>query len=307
MPLPERAQDLIQKYLDLAASESELAELEQMLAADAEVAIAFAEMARLHASLQGYFQKQYKMDQVAALLDATAAAKAPAVDQPTGTAAPATSGNSSIEQPLPRRTTFTPRYLGPVKPQRGIIARQLDAVVRHWKPVTVALLVLVIGTAVWIANNRSDDGLRLVSGRVTVAGRETRRIRANEEFEVANHEPAVIELLDGARIQLAAATRAAIVRDKDQIVVKLESGGGSFRVESGQPSFRVATRLGDVTTDAGKFSLDFITTLPEPVSPTAPMQVQLPRLVVAVAEGSVTVNRSGVMTTVAAGEERVFL
>ena len=83
MSLPERTQELIQKYLDLAASELELAELEQLLASDSEIAHAFAEMARLHANLQSHFRKQYKIDQVAALLDASDAPARPrAYDAP---------------------------------------------------------------------------------------------------------------------------------------------------------------------------------------------------------------------------------
>src|SRR5690349_6981533 len=72
MSTSDRNHELIQKYLDALASPAELAELEGLLAADPEVANAFAEAARLHAGLQDYFQKQYKMDQVASLLNAPA-------------------------------------------------------------------------------------------------------------------------------------------------------------------------------------------------------------------------------------------
>src|SRR4029077_14650623 len=66
MPLSDRSLELIQKYLEALASASELAELEGLLAADPEVANAFAEAARLEAGLHDYFGKQYKIQQVAA-------------------------------------------------------------------------------------------------------------------------------------------------------------------------------------------------------------------------------------------------
>jgi len=299
MSIPERAQELIQKYLDVPASESELAELEQLLATDAEVARAFAEMARLHANLQGYFLKQYKIDQVAALLNVPEA-PAPLVGQTHGTAGLPTQADNSVEQPSPQRSTFTPRYTALAKPRRRTI-------VRNWKSLAAVALVLVVGTTIWIAKNAGGNGLRLVAGRVMVAGHDVNRIPLNESFEVAGRGPAIIELAGGARIELAAATRCAIGRDNQLFVLKLESGGGDFRVQSDQPSLRVETLLGEVTTSGGRFSLDLITTLPEQVSSTATMSIQLPRLVVAVAQGAVTVKQAGISTTLSAGEERVFV
>jgi ferric-dicitrate binding protein FerR (iron transport regulator) len=87
--------------------------------------------------------------------------------------------------------------------------------------------------------------------------------------------------------------------------VQLESGGGDFNVQPDQPSFRVETDLGIVTTSGGQFSLEFMTTLPEHVSST--VSLQLPRLVVVVAQGSVTVEQTGRTTRLSAGEEHVFL
>ncbi len=70
MSLSERSQELIQKYLEALASEAEIAELEGLLATDPEFAAAFAAAARLEAGLHSYFRQQYKIDQVAALLNA---------------------------------------------------------------------------------------------------------------------------------------------------------------------------------------------------------------------------------------------
>jgi hypothetical protein len=305
MPIPDRSQELIQKYLDALASESELVELEQLLATDPEVAHAFAEMARLHANLQDYFRKQYKMDQVAALLNAPDPSQSTTGGQPSGEpVSPAKPGNS-IEPPSPLRSTFTPRYAGPLKSRRGEFARQLNTVVGKWKQIAVAVLILVMGAAIWSARNPGGERPRLISGRLAVAGRDITQIPENGLFDVVGQEAAVIELPRGARIELVAATRAAIRRQADQFVVELSSGGGDFRVQPDQPSLVVETELGVVTANAGQFSLDLVRTLPKHISST--VSIQLPRLVVVVAQGSVTVEHTGISTTLSAGQEHIFV
>jgi len=287
MPIPEHSHELIQKYLDALASELEIAELEQLLATDSEVAQAFAEMARLDANLQRFFEKQYKMDQVAALLNAPAPLPTPPIDLPT-----------------PPPSTFTPRYADPFPSRRGLFAGRL-AVIRSKKFIAIAVLLVVTGVALWTARDTGAGRPRLVSGHVAVGGRKVTRIPENGAFEVTGRDAAVIELPGGARIKLAAATRVAIGREKDQFVVKLSSGGGDFDLQPGQPSFRVETELGVVKTDGGRFSLELVTTLPAHVSPT--IAFPLPRLVVVVAQGSVTVKHEGMTTTLSAGEEHIFL
>jgi ferric-dicitrate binding protein FerR (iron transport regulator) len=166
------------------------------------------------------------------------------------------------------------------------------------------MMIMIAGIVLWSAKNSGGDRPRLISGRVTVAGRDVSQIPDNVIFDVAGRVAAVIELPGGARIELLAATRAAIRRDKEQVVVQLASGGGDFRVEPDQPSFRVETVLGVVTARDGQFSLDLVLTLPAQVSPTE--LFELPRLVVVVAQGSVTVQQTDIFTTLSAGQERVF-
>ena len=69
MPASDRVRELIQKSLEAIASDSELAELDRLLATEPKVADALAAAARLHASLTRHFGKQQKLDQVARLLD----------------------------------------------------------------------------------------------------------------------------------------------------------------------------------------------------------------------------------------------
>ena len=304
MPIPERSQELIQKYLDALASEAELCELERLLAADQEVAQAFAEMARLHANLQDYFRKQYKMEQVAALLNAPESTASPDANPPNGESNKATRSGASVE-PLPLRSTFTPRYQGPFESRRGAVAGQFQAIARKWKQIAVAALILMMCVTLWSLHQTDGGRPRLISGHLTVAGRNVSQVPESGEFEVAGQDTAVIQLPGGARIELVATTRAAMRRDADQFVVELASGGGEFIVRPDQPSYRVKTELGVVTTNDGRFSLNLVTALPAHVSST--VELRLPRLVVVVALGSVTVKHAGVSTTLSAGQEQVFV
>src|SRR5205809_494514 len=69
MPISDRDRELIQACLEGRISANDLTELEKSLVADAEVADAYAEGARLHAALERHFRKEYKIAQVANLLD----------------------------------------------------------------------------------------------------------------------------------------------------------------------------------------------------------------------------------------------
>ena len=273
-------QELIHRYLEGLSSAAELADLERLLAVDPAAADMFAESARLHAGLQGYFQRQYRMNQAGALLGG---------DLPPAQAA--TTGS-----------TFVPQFGGPRA------ARSADREPRtagRWKWIAAAVLLLAVGIAAWTSRDTGAARLRLVSGRVTAHGRELADIPPHVQFEVAGQEPAVIEFPDGTRMELAAATVAGFRREPQRFVLEVASGGGRFGVPPGGPVLRVETQLGAVTTAGGRFTLDLVTTPPPGISPTIPLP--LPRLAVVVADGSVTVEQAGVVTILAAGEQRVFV
>ncbi len=299
----ERSHDLIQKYLDSLASDAELLELESLLASDPEVAEAFADAARLSASLQEYFQKQYKIGQVAALLEApdSAAAAAPAERNGGG---PGLAG-APVVVPLPPGSAYVPIYAQLEKARRSRNAPRPTRPARRWASLIAIVLLLSMGIAVW--SLRSPDALqpRLISGRITAAGRLVKAIRADREFEVTGKEGAVIELPGGARIKLADAARVTLRREGNQTVVQLISGAGEFDVPADHPEVIVETTLGVVATIGGRFSVDLVTELPELFKLTKPPT--LPLLIVAVAKGSVTVERAGMKTELSAGEVQEFL
>ncbi len=316
MSIPDRSDELIQKYIEGLASKTELAELEGRLATDPEFAVAFADAARLEVSLHSFFQKQYKIDQVAALLNAPEPAPSPTDEQLAGRSGNASQSSMPTESSLPKGSLFIPRYRFPGLSRVGRTrnGRRPKAVAKRWKWIAAAVLLLATGMAFWTSRSAGDGRLRLISGRLTVAGRAMADLRENVLFEVVGSERALIELPGGARVELTPATRALIRRDPKQFVVRLDSGGGEFRVLPHQSGIRVETVLGVVTTAEtvlgvvttaeGQFTLDVVTTPSEQFSTTE--VIPLPRLVVAVALGSVILEQAGTVTTLSAGEERVF-
>ncbi len=308
MPLSVRSHELIQKYIEGLASETELAELEGLLANDPEFAVAFAEAARLEANLKAFFQKQYKIDQVAALLNAPEPAPPPTGEQPAAKSGDASPASMPTESSLPKGSLFVLQILGS-RACREWVAHEMAADPMPsrscWKWIAAAVLLLASGIAFWSSRSPEDQRLRLLSGRVTVAGREVAALSENVLFEVVGPERAVIQLPGGARIEFTRSTRALIRRDVNQSVVRLDSGGGEFRALPHQTGFRVETLLGVVTKADGRFTLDLVTTLPEQFSPTE--VIPLPRLTIVVAQGTVIFEHAGTTTTLSAGEERVFI
>jgi hypothetical protein len=290
---------LIQKYFEALASAAELAELEELLKSNPEVAAAFADAARLDAGLSRYFQRQYKIDQVSALLQE-------AESEPSSTVGPAQPGPAESRPsagpsggPAPGRSTFVPVYLH----QAETLRRRRSAMLRTAKRIAVLLLV-VTGVTMWLFRTHGTGPARLVSGQVQVAGREVAAIPLDQIFEVTGPEQAVIDLPGGGQMKLTQATRAIIERRPDRTVVILKSGGGQFNVSPGQLPARIETEIGAATVASGRFSIDLMTVRAIPASTTT--AVPLPNLTIAVAEGSVTFEQSGKVTVLSRGDAQVF-
>ncbi len=298
MSLSDRSQELIHKYLEALASESEIAELEGLLASDAEVAAEFAAAARLEAGLASYFRQQYKIDQVAALLNAPETPAAQVAE-----AAGASTGGSS-EPRLPHGSTFIPRHDRLAEARQAIFPTRSAPTARRWKTMAAAARFLAVGITTWISKHTAEEPLRLVSGRLIHAGAEVNSVPENSVFEVAGDESAVIELPGGAHIELAAATRGSIRRDRTGLIVNLGSGGEEFLIPAGASGFRIETKFGVVTTAGAKFSLTLVDAPPAHSSQAAGRA--LPSLTVAVVEGIVTLEQRGMSTRISAGEQRVF-
>lgn len=305
MDSSDRIHELIEKYLEALASPAEIAELEALLQAEPAAADTFAQAARLHAGLSRHFQRQYKIDQVAALLDEHTRAVVPAADssasnpaaQPDKNSAPARSTAAIVA-----RSTFVSRVSRSDRVTRSRYA-VLDRLLR-WRWLVAAMVLVVAGVAVWTARSAGSRGVRVVAGRVLIGGREAEVIPRGSAFEVAGAGAAIIELPGGVRFELAQATRASISRGADTVVVQLTSGGGVFDAPDGGPSLQVETVLGGVTAIASRFSMELVTAPREPMSSTEPLQ--FPYLSIAVAQGSVTLRRMGQTMTLRAGEPRFF-
>jgi hypothetical protein len=302
MPSSDRSRELIHKYLEALASPSEIVELEVLLSTDPEVAGTFAEAARLDGLLKNHFRKQQKIEQVAALLqnaEATSGVSGARVEMD------GERSGASAEPPRLTGSTFVRRFWEPTRPRRSPLARSLAVAARRWPWIAAALLLVTFAASIWVRQRPTNDSFQLVSGRVTVAGHDVPRVPEDTMFEVTGRSAAVLQFARGTRIELSAATRAALRPAPGAFVMTLNSGRGEFTIPRDQPPLRVETGLGVVTGTDCRFSLELMTTWPGPTAATE--RIQLPRLVVVVTRGSVTVERDGVSTTLSAGEQQIFL
>src|SRR5262249_25206718 len=145
MPVPERVHDLIEKYLAALATDAELAELEGLLASDPEVAGAFAEAARLEGGPHDAFQKQYQIDQVAALLDPPQAAPAPATGEPEGKVVEPDQAGAPTGEPLPSSSAYVPIFARLERARRSRHTPQTAFSFREWKWIAAVAVVLMLG------------------------------------------------------------------------------------------------------------------------------------------------------------------
>ena len=304
MSTPERNPELIQKYLEDLASESELAELEQLLSTDPKFANDFAEAARLHSVLTEYFRKQYIMGQIADLLKSS--------EESSNAAAP----NAAAVSPLlvARETgaaaedsspsTFVPRVaVTPVDSQK-----QFELRIRRVKQVAGALAALVCGIMLLLVWPPSDRRPHLVAGHASIAGQKiVSEISANATIDVTGMSPAVIDFGDGVLVELDPASRAVIRHESRQTVIEILSGRGQFTVPAASAkrlAFHIATPKETVVTPGGRFTLEVFSIVATDVPSTAPGPH--PTLVIEVAEGSVQVQHAGFWTSIAAGSKRVL-
>lgn len=294
MSAGDRVHELIQKHLEGLASNLEIAELERLLVSDPGAADAFAAAFRLHTGLGRYFEKEFRMNEVARLLESE---ESPAQNG-TGRPVSANSAAGEAEHPVP---SLVNKNILEVTPRQAFLTKSSKPARRQWFWGAAALVLIALGIGVWI-KVAHEKGPRLLSGRVVVAGGEIAHLPEGRPFEVS--ERAVIELTDGSRIELLPATHARINRGAQGDVIELISGGGEFTASGKGPALRVETSLGVISAGEGAFSLDLMLSPPEHVTSMRP--IRLPRLEVAVARGEVTVKQAGILSVLSAGEQKVF-
>lgn len=287
MPITDRHRELIQSVLEGIAPPADLAELERLLIADPEVAAAFAEAARLDALLDRHFRREYKIAEVANLLG-----------EPDETVSEPKSGERAAHP----ETTFVARCAVPEEARRSVLVRSRRRLAGAWKWIVALLLVVGLGTVLWMSHS-AQPGFRVVSGHVLVSGQAASLLRENAGFDVTGEAQAVIELPGNGQVKLHPGTHATLRRDGTQVILRLAQGSGEFAVARGENSLRVETLLGTVTATDVRFSIELVEASELSFSTTERPQ---PRLIVAVTQGWVTIERSGITTTVTAGERREF-
>ncbi|MGQ0633482.1 MAG: hypothetical protein ACT4QC_02635 [Planctomycetaceae bacterium] len=300
-----RTQELIQKYLDGRASSAEMAELESLLQTDSTVARSFVDAARLHAGLAAHFRKQFMIDQVASLVKADQAAQAALEDQVGFEGLDDSSATAPVISPRRAGSTFVPTSRGPAAKRRRKFPAVRSVTAHRGKWVAAIALLVALGAGLWFLVDFRNSYSRLISGRVTVDGLETTELPQDRPFVVAGPTNAVVRLGGGAHVELEPATLATIRRGQRATVVQLETGGGEFQVDPDYTPIRIETPLGIVTTSSAQVTVTLVTRLPASYSPTTP--VTLPRLVVAVAHGVVTVERGGKILSLTAGQREAFV
>jgi len=178
---------------------------------------------------------------------------------------------------------------------------------RHlvWRVAAVAATLLV-GALLW-SRLACPAGHPVVAGAVEVNGSPATRIVDDAPLRVVGDQPAVIELADGAEVELQAST-AAVIRRPDEgrgQVVELLEGGGRFRVPH-RPDrpFSVQTCNGSVTALGTDFEVNLWSTQGKGDQEMSFRSMFV--LVVAVATGTVQVDVPGGPQVLSAGSRQVF-
>ena len=212
-----RVPELVQKYLEQACSEPELAELQCVLNADPAAAETFAEATRLHASLTAVFREERGVRETSARITAIGKAHSGAL------AAAGSHGKSR----------------------------------NYWKwwIAAAALVTLSLATALAMRNRaepRLLSGSVLVDGQATRRLRQGARITVagNEPALVRLADGSQVELAKQSEATLFGST------DGYRQLVALHSGQGSFKVQKVSGEFAVNTPLGKVTVLGTEFDVE---------------------------------------------------
>jgi ferric-dicitrate binding protein FerR (iron transport regulator) len=262
--MSERGDFLIHRYLDGLASAAEEAEFGRLLAADARVADAFARATRMDAALEELFVDGRDRRSAAAIVDAVAEPQAPAV------------------------------------PVRWSL---------RW--VAAAALLLALGTGIlYLMRNRQQPPVTLAAnpvyavaaGRVLVDGVEDGQIHDGAEVEVVGDQAAVILLADGARAELAPATKAVIRHGR---VIELNEGSGQFQVAEAAGRLHVETPVGKVSAAGTEFAVELEPWEREATDEPMSQQVAM-ALIVGVLSGNVDVHYGDRHYPLGIGENRVY-
>jgi len=266
----ERANELIQKYLDGIAGSAEMAELTQLLRVRADVADAFASATRLDSLLSQQLGESRSRADIKSLL--TSADSAPGLAAPMPPQSP------------PRRFSW------------------------RWTAMAAALLLSAGVGGYLLFRGQPDDGAgtRVVEGRVLVNGVEAKSIPPDARVQVIGGQDALLRLPDGSKISMASFSSAVLhgPKEKQREQVEFLSGEAQFVIAPGQGSVRVDTIVAEVMGAGASFTLDLQT--PERIKRERLPVYPDWKLTVSVTQGQAEVRYENQTSAVAAGESRTF-
>ncbi len=293
-----RAADLIQKYLDGMLSESELAELQQLLIGDTTIADTFYAAARDDENLRDYFRRRRDNARMATILDDVMASPA------SNRACQTSDETAATQPPNSSKPECGSNSVRPASRRKRRLLR-----LTTWQWCAAASLLFAAGTGFYFAfvgDHRSPSAIshEVVTGSVRVNGAEATRVPEGATFEVVGQVAAVIQLTDGSRAELAPGTSATIRGRVGQVrqVIALNRGSGRFEIKKGDGQFRVETAVGGVTALGTEFTVSVLsdeTTTRDAAAPEA-------ALVVGVIAGNVEVDYADEIYPLALGDDRIY-
>jgi ferric-dicitrate binding protein FerR (iron transport regulator) len=268
-------QQLFQRYFEGLATEPEIAELNLRIASDPAVADQFAQAAVVHMALERQFKQALQIE------DATRFLTEP---QPVAVEAP---------------QTFVRAHPTPPKARRLEANRRVP--VWAWGTAAAAVILLL---AFWFAPRQE---IWVSSGQLMVNDAPVERVPFDVILQADGAEPTVLQLRHRGLVKLEPGTRFSLIRQHEQILVRLQSGQAdcTASAQSGRRPLWVESPVATVRATDATFTVA-VTEIQSagvtpPPSPTPPW-----RMHVAVGLGRVEVDSMGAHWTLAAGESHTF-
>jgi ferric-dicitrate binding protein FerR (iron transport regulator) len=266
-------QQLFQRYFEGLATEPEIAELNLRIANDPAVADQFAQAAVVHMALERQFQQALQIEDATRLL-----VEAPPV---------------AAETPQ----TFVRAHPAPPTPPRLEANRRIP--VWAWGSAVAALLLLLaIGLY-----PRPDTWIS--AGGLTANGKLVEGVPFDVILRAEGPHPTVIHLRNRGRIDLKPGTRFSLIRQKSQILVRVQEGsiGCTASASSDRRPMWVECPVATLQATDANFTVS-VTEIPN--TGTAPAMQPPWQMQVAVTSGRVEVESMGAHWTLGAGESHTF-
>ena len=268
-------QQLFQRYFEGLSTEAEVAELNRRIASDPVVADQFAQAAVVHMALERQFKQALQIEDASRFLTEP---------QPAAAEAP---------------QTFVRAHPTPPKTPRLEANRRIP--LWAWGTAAAALVLLL---AFWLAPR---EEIRISSGRLTAGDAAVERVPFDVILQTEGAEPTILHLRHRGFVRLEPGTRFSLIRQKEQILVRLQAGEAecTASASSARRPLWVESPVASVRATDSTFTVT-VTEIPSagvtpPPSPTPPW-----RMHVAVSTGRVEVDAMGARWTLAAGEAQIF-